>query len=381
MVTKVDPNLTETLMYTGTWLSSVDYQAATSAAAAATTAAINAASLAAANATIAAKNILISQLTEQKVAAETSLSTHMQTHNTANVGGADTGGLTILPPTTIPPPTTTVPPPIIPSISRYSNATTNAAPVANMTYVKIGETIGLFTNVNNTTLTEIKLGNTLVPANSYPPTNGAGFMSFIVPAGVGPGAVSITIKTAGGTASAATGPDYLTISEASSSITVNWRLYVGPLNQGGTAYTDWFYGNNIQYNDQFNIQTLNGAVETTHISIGAKASIDAYSGSMAGGYISGSFNYDLVNNQIKLRLNRTLSNGTNVANFNRNQIALDQNIIHYQNRVGSAGAYNPYFEAWVYDSNYTVSGGWMTFTQDQLFSQGQAKVLDVMSFI
>ena len=378
MVTKVDPNLTETLMYTGTWLSSVDYQAATSAAAAATTAAINAASLAAANATITANNLLISQLTLEKTAATSALATHMQTHNTAGVGGTD--NRTTLPPfTTIPPPTTTLPPQPVPSISRYTNATTNAAPVANMTNVKIGETIGLFTNVNNTTLTEIKLGNTLV--TNYPPTDGSGFMSFTVPAGVGPGAVSITIKTAGGTASAATGPDYLTISEASSSITVNWRLYVGPLNQAGTAYTDWYYGNNIQYNDQFNIKTLNGAVETTHISIGAKASIDAYSGTLAGGYISGSFNYDLVNNQIKLQLNRAISNGANVANFNRNQIALDQEIIHYQNRVGSAGAYNPYFEAWVYDSNYTVSGGWMTFTQDQLFSQGQAKTLDVMSFI
>jgi hypothetical protein len=215
MVTKVDPNLTETLMYTGTWLSSVDYQAATSAAAAATTAAINAASLAAANAQITANNILISQLTAQKVAAETSLSTHMQTHNTANVGGAETGGLTILPPTTT---TTTVPPPPVPAIIRYVNATTNIAAVANITYAKTGELIGLFTNVNSTTLTEIKLGNTLVPANSYPPTNGSGFMTFTVPAGIGdiipfPTGVGISIRTIGGSAGAATGPDYLVITE------------------------------------------------------------------------------------------------------------------------------------------------------------------------
>jgi hypothetical protein len=216
MVTKVDPNLTETLMYTGTWLSSVDYQAATSAAAAATTAAINAASLAEANAQITAKNLLISQLTLEKTAATSALATHMQTHNTVNTGSDNTGGLIPIPPPpiSIPPP----PPPPVPAIIQYVNATTNIAAVNNITYAKTGELIGLFTNVNNTTLTEIKLGNTLVPANSYPPTNGAGFMTFTVPAGIGdsfgfPATVSITIKTAGGTATAATSPDYLSITE------------------------------------------------------------------------------------------------------------------------------------------------------------------------
>ena len=145
----------------------------------------------------------------------------MQTHNTAGVGGTD--NRTTLPPfTTIPPPTTTLPPPPVPAIIRYVNATTNIAAVVDsgisITYAKTGELIGLFTNVNDTTITEIKLGNTLVPANSYPPTNGAGFMSFTVPAGIGdiypfPASVSITIKTAGGTATAATSPDYLSITE------------------------------------------------------------------------------------------------------------------------------------------------------------------------
>jgi hypothetical protein len=168
---------------------------------------------------------------------------------------------------------------------------------------------------------------------------------------------------------------------ASSPITVNWRLYVGPLNGGNTAYIDWFVGLNLNNSDQFTIKTLNGAVETTHVTIGTKASIDAYLMINNDGYISGSFNYTAVNGQIKLKLTRTLNPGAGVSNFNKNQIALDQTVIHYQNRNGSTNAYNNYFDPWVYNSSYTVSDGWMTFTTGQLFIQGEQVSLDLQSIL
>ena len=57
-----------------------------------------------------------------------------------------------------------------------------------------------------------------MPANSYPPTTDTGFMTFTVPAGIGndfgfPTGVSISIRTIGGAAGAATGPDFLVITE------------------------------------------------------------------------------------------------------------------------------------------------------------------------
>jgi hypothetical protein len=165
------------------------------------------------------------------------------------------------------------------------------------------------------------------------------------------------------------------VTGSSSPILVNWRLYVGPLNQGGTVYSDWFPPTSFNINDQFNIITLNGATETVQVAIGSNASIAAYQ--VVNGYINGSFNYTPVDGQIKFKLIRPLSNGANLGTAHRNQVKLGGVTIHYRNRNGSTGAYNPYFDDWVYNQAYTVSGDWMIFTTGQLFSNGTQAILDL----
>jgi len=354
MVTKVDPTGTETLMYSGTWLSSSDYQAANAATDIARENAITAAALATALETIRTLNNIIS-----------------------GFGSSGTSG-TSGPTTTVAPTTTIAPAPAqtttttlfaqsvgLPAIS--GSAPSSGAP---------GTPFGIAGNFPGTIL-EVALGGTEAGLiGNFTQTN-ASSITATVP-NLLPGLYTMYVRNSAGFGTSA---GKFEVIGASSPITVNWRLYVGPLNGGNTAYIDWFVGLNLNNSDQFTIKTLNGVVETTHVTIGTKASIDAYLMINNDGYISGSFNYTAVNGQIKLKLTRTLNPGAGVSNFNKNQIALDQTVIHYQNRNGSTNAYSNYFDPWVYNSSYTVSDGWVTFTTGQLFIQGEQVSLDLQSIL
>ena len=220
MITKVDPNLSETLMYTGTWLSSVDYQAANAAAAAATANAITAASLAAANAIIDEKNRLLTTLNTQKIAAETALATYLQ--GQANVGAGGVGG-NDLAPTSLSP----IDPdlggggsgsPVV--ILSYRNVQTEqtSTSTSGITIAR-GQQLEIVTNLpTDTVLTEIRLGINVI-TTYYQPIQAGGYTVFHVPAvfnvaggGQLPADVSISITTADGqTASAATGPAFVKV--------------------------------------------------------------------------------------------------------------------------------------------------------------------------
>ena len=220
MITKVDPNLSETLMYTGTWLSSVDYQAANAAAAAATANAITAASLAAANAIIDEKNRLLTTLNTQKIAAETALATYLQ--GQANVGAGGVGG-NDLAPTSLSP----IDPdlggggsgsPVV--ILSYRNVQTEqtSTSTSGITIAR-GQQLEIVTNLpTDTVLTEIRLGINVI-STYYQPIQAGGYTVFHVPAvfnvaggGQLPANVSISITTADGqTASTATGPAFVTV--------------------------------------------------------------------------------------------------------------------------------------------------------------------------
>jgi hypothetical protein len=362
MVTKVDPLGTESLMYTGTWVSSSDYQAANNAADIARENAVTAAALATALETIRTLTKLKDDALKAKSDAQSALSTHMLTHTN---GGGNTGSTTTVAPTTTAAPTTTLQPVGLPSIS-YSTPSQGQP----------GTPFGIAGNFPGT-ISEVALGGTAAGFIGTFQQNDASSITATVP-NLLPGLYTMYVRNSAGFGTSA---GKFEVIGASSPITVNWRLYVGPLNGGNTAYIDWFVGLNLNNSDQFTIKTLNGAVETTHVTIGTKASIDAYLMINNDGYISGSFNYTAVNGQIKLKLTRTLNPGAGVSNFNKNQIALDQTVIHYQNRNGSTNAYSNYFDPWVYNSSYTVSDGWVTFTTGQLFIQGEQVSLDLQSIL
>ena len=219
MVTKVDPNLTETLMYTGTWLSSVDYQESIAAATAAVTAATNAvlvAGLTESNRVLTENNRTLTgnnrTLTGQRDTAVSELNQYLSANPiTFTRGGSSgtsgssgsSGGL----------------PPI--QILSYSNLTNNqySTSTSGIT-AKVGYgQIGIVTNLPvNTVLSEIKLGiNTIT--TPYQPIDSAGSTFFQMPAVfnlaggasfAGGADVSITIKTTDGrTGSAATGPGFV----------------------------------------------------------------------------------------------------------------------------------------------------------------------------
>ena len=366
MVTKVDPTGTETLMYSGTWLSSSDYQAANAATDIARENAITAAALATALATIdtlrdqrntefnlktaaiTAKNDAINALNNHMSLSHSSGTSGTQgtagsagTQGTA--GSAGTSGSSVVV--------------VAPSIS-YTSVSSGPA----------GTQFGIAGNFPGT-ISEVKFSSysTLTSANQSLAFNVASFqkidnssISAVVPAlSGGPGDKYIYVKNSAGWG---TSPGTFNVTLVPIVISVNWKLYVG--NLSNNSYNDWRNG------DTFTIQTRIGLADTTHITITTKQQIDSIGG-LSNGYISGSFPYTLADNYIKIKLTRELSNGANVDTANINQIRLGSDLaIHYQNRSGSAPEYDPYFNQWVYNVNtgaYPQADGFVWFATGHLF--------------
>jgi hypothetical protein len=350
MVTKVDPTGTETLMYTGTWLSSSDYQAANAATDIARENAETAAALATALNTINTLNDIISRFGSS---------------GTSGTSGPTT---TVAPTTTIAPaPTTTAPtttlfvsPPAVPSIS--FSAPSSGPPGTtfglNGTFpgVILGVSLGTSAAGNITLFNQIDASTVVATVPNLP----AGMYTMYAQNGTGTGASAGQFQVTGA---------------QSTPISVNWRVYVGIPNAANTLYADWLTG------DSFVITTQDPTtgVDTIQLALNTKASIDAKSASLLNGYISGSFPYTLVDNQIKFKLVRTLSNASgNIAN--RNQVKLGtgadfDSMIHFQTRnYIDSGSYDNFFDPWTYSSNtaYThLPGDWMIFTVTQLFNNGE----------
>ena len=369
MLTKVDPTLIETLMYAGTWLSSSDYQAANSAIDIARENATTAAALATALATINtlttekaaallardAANAAKDEEFRLKNLAINAFSNHMLSHSSGTSGTQGTTTTTTL---------ASGPPQVAPSISTSSVA--SAGPGYNFNLV------GNFPAPMTGTSSGVSFGSTYASSigAQYSRTNQS-TLSVNVPHGMTSGNYKIYAKNPAGVG---TSPfDFNVVGAAPLTISVNWRVYVGYLNATNTAYSQWFPPVS-QQEDSFyiTIQNPNTNVDTPYISLSTKATLDTHSGSHYGPYISGSFSYPLVNNQIKFKLIRILSNGANTDVGHRNQVKLGADTIHLQTRLASStpGDYEPSFNPWVYNSNsaYAHPGEWMIFTANQLFS-------------
>ena len=355
MVTKVDPTGTETLMYTGTWLSSSDYQAANAAGDIARENAETAAALTAARATIDSLNKII------------------RAFGTSGTSGTSGPTTTIAPTTTLAPApaqttTTTLFPIVIglPAISGSSPS--QGAP---------GSTFGLVGNFPGT-IQSVALG-----------TSGAGYInqSFTQ---IDAGSVVVTVPNlpaglytmyAQNQTGVGTSASQFQVTGASSPILVNWRLYVGaPGSTSGAGAVTYYHGfaappigsANAGY-DRFRIVTLNGAEQTDQVSIISTA--DVVGKTAVGGYFSGSFNYQPVDGQIKFKLIRTgyafINEYTGIneiilSNDNGDAVIHNQ-LTGFQDEQG----------VWQYsaDSQYQVSGDWIIFTTGQLFNNGEQRTL------
>ena len=375
MVTKVDPTGTETLMYSGTWLSSSDYQAANAATDIARENAITAAALATALATIdtlrdqrdnefnlktaaiTAKNDAINQLNQHML-----LPHPLSFVIASGEGGAgatsgssgssgSSGG-----PIVVPNPTT----PIITGIVGPSSGPP-------------GTIFGLSGDFNGT-ITNIKFGTPFsLFQQAWTKTN-TSMSGLSVPPGAPSGVTNITVQNTAGTS----GAIQFTVVYPPT-ISVSWTLYIGPLVAGGnptnansTPFAAWHASTNLYTFDLFEIKTLVGNVETPQVTIGTFQQVADYSHTMINndGYISGSFSYALVNDQIKFKVTRTLSTYLHLSSPNRNQVKLGADTIHYQNRSTSTSGtsgYQPSFDTWTYNPTY-VNGEWMIFNKTQLFS-------------
>ena len=258
MLTKVDPTGIETLMYSGTWLSSSDYAAANAAGDIATENAITAAALATALATINTLTLANSQLTTQKetlasqkrtLAAErntavTNLATHLALpHYTAqqqsllpivNTGGGGTSGTAGSSGTS-----GTALVPVILSFSPASGVIGSTA-----------EIIGTFDYVNSGAI--IKVGNQ--PAGIISVNQAQGRILFAIPNGVNSGTGNsssapnlITYTSLGGSSTSAT--PFNVTEPANANINLHVHVYVGTRTAvsgvaGAYTYSNWETGNN-----------------------------------------------------------------------------------------------------------------------------------------
>ena len=377
MLTKVDQTLIETLMYAGTWLSSSDYQAANSAIDIARENATTAAALATALATIntlttqkaaalLARDAAIAAKDEEfrlKNLAINAFSNHMVSHSSGTSGTLGTTTTTTL---------ASGPPQVAPSISTSSVGT--AGPGVNFNLA------GNFPAPMTGTSSGVSFGSTYASSigAQYSRTNQS-TLSVNVPHGMTSGNYKIYAKNPAGVG---TSPfDFNVVGAAPPTVIVQWKVYVGdPIGalSANRSYTQWFPPNN-QPQDSLVISTENAqGTEVLQVTLSTNATINAYSGSILNGpYISGSFSVPLVNNQLKIKLVRTLSNGANTDVGHRNQVKLGTGAdgdptIHFQTRHNSAaGVWDPYFDNWVWNSNTAyahVPGDWMIFTASQLFS-------------
>lgn len=348
MVTKVDPTGTETLMYTGTWLSSSDYQAANAAGDIARENAETAAALTAARATIDSLNKIISAF---------------GTSGTSGTSGPTT---TIAPTTTLAPApaqttTTTLFPIVIglPAIS--GSAPSEGAP---------GSTFGLAGNFPGT-IQSVALGTSgagLISDNGFNQINASSVVVTVpnLPAG-------LYTMYAQNQTGVGTSASQFTVTGASSPILVNWTLYVGTPTVYPTVTLYSGFAPPTGGDDRFRIVTLNGAVQTDQVSIISTA--DMVGKTAIGGYFSGSFNYQPVDGQIKFKLIRTGFNFINEYTGISEIILSNDNgteVIHSQ-LTGGPGDQGD----WQYstDSQYQVSGDWIIFTTGQLFNNGVQRTL------
>jgi hypothetical protein len=393
MVTKVDPLGTETLMYTGTWLSSSDYQAANTAVDIARENAVTAAALATALATINTLNLEKSLLTTQKNAAiaqkntaiaekntaVTAFATHMAIpHNTGTGGGPP-------PPTT----TTTTAPAIVEAISGFGPQTGN-----------VGSTVALSGNFNFGNPGTIKVGSTPAVISLLRPNDNA--INFTIPAGVniGTGNLSGTpnlIYYTGSNGSVSTSAGPFTVTEpANTTTTVHYHVYVGNRTGSAGAYTyaDWPMDSptTMFYYNMFEIQTeimVNGVGQgfsnpsTQKVFMRSPAS--TYSGltqlqitgpnpaaavyvnglSYDSGWVSGTFTMLKTDRFKIIRSSSTSNNATSISD----SVWLTDDQIYRRNYTSGQFGYSaPYNIGLGNGLPYSaqVSNGYIYFTEEQL---------------
>lgn len=393
MVTKVDPLGTESLMYTGTWVSSSDYQAANNAADIARENAVTAAALATALATINTLNLEKSLLTTQKNAAIAQKNTAIAEKNTAVTAFAthmaiphNTGTGGPPPPTT----TTTTAPAIVEAISGFGPQTGN-----------VGSTVALSGNFNFGNPGTIKVGSTPATISSVAPNNNQ--ISFTIPAGVniGTGNASgtpnlIYYTSSNGSVSTSAGP--FTVTEpANTTTTVHYHVYVGNRTGSAGAYTyaDWPMDQptTMFYYNMFEIQTeimVNGVGQgfsnpsTQKVFMRSPAS--TYSGltqlqitgpnpaaavyvnglSYDSGWVSGTFTMLKTDRFKIIRSSSTSNNATSISD----SVWLTDDQIYRRNytsgQFGYSAAYNIGLGNGLPYSAQVSNDGYIYFTGDQL---------------
>jgi len=262
MVTKVDPTGTETLMYSGTWLSSSDYQAANAATDIARENAITAAALATALETIRTLTLANSQLTtqkntlagekrvltDQKNTAVSNLATHLALpHYTAlqlvNTGGGTTQTTTMF-----------VQQPVIPIVG--SSTPSTGAP---------GSPFGIQGTFPIGTITNVFLGNNPVTFQQ----NDASSILATVPLNLGAGMYPIYAVNSAGTSAATS--QYTVELPNNLNINLVFHVYVGTRTAvagvaGAYTYSNWETGDNNTSQFGFDALTIyTSEVNTTNV--------------------------------------------------------------------------------------------------------------------
>jgi len=397
MVTKVDPTGTETLMYSGTWLSSSDYQAANAATDIARENAITAAALATALETIRTLTLANSQLTtqkntlagekrvltDQKNTAVSNLATHLALpHYTAlplvNTGGG--GALTT---------TTTMMAAPVPSILAVSPA---SGEIGSTAY--LSGTFDFRQGVENQT--SILIGNIAAPIDQLLTRPNDSVIAFTIPVGASPGNGPnespnvVTITSPGGSS---TSTQVFNVTEAANAnITVQYHVYVGTRtgSAGGYEYAAWEsgYTETSQYFqfDRFEIDTeaaggnspqvkkvFMRAIRANYVGLTANekngpvaaASVYVEGLSYANGWVQGSF---IMPKNSSFSVRRYSNSGSQTVPTLANSIWLNNDQIHRitYSAGESLGHGSSAYPVSVSPYNSQVTSGFISFTAAQL---------------